>query len=105
MRRRRSVNLAPPIGMSDHAPRAFGTDTKCRLNEIKCFLSNLLSVYTMYIQITYHLQLVSIPFYETQLTIPAYDRNLYLKLVRFMVPEFGSTFVSKSFHLHHKEFT
>ena len=48
MRRRRSENLAPPIGMSDHAPQAVGTDIKCRLNEIKCVLSNLLSVYTMY---------------------------------------------------------
>ena len=47
MRRRGSENLAPPIGMSDHAPQAFGTDIKCHLNEIKCFLSNLLSVYTM----------------------------------------------------------
>ena len=47
MRRRGSENLAPPIRMSDHAPQAFGTDIKCRLNEIKCFLSNLLSVYTM----------------------------------------------------------
>ena len=34
--------------MSDHAPQAVGTDIKCRLNEIKCVLSNLLSVYTMY---------------------------------------------------------
>ena len=40
--------LAPLIGMSDHAPQAFGTDIKCRLTEIKCFLSILLSVYTMY---------------------------------------------------------
>ena len=48
MRRRGSENLASPIGMSDHAPQAFGTDIKCRLNEIKSFLSNLLSVYTMY---------------------------------------------------------
>ena len=37
MRRRGSENLAPPIGMSDHAPQAFGTDIKCRFNEIKCF--------------------------------------------------------------------
>ena len=48
MRMRGSENLAPPIGMSDHAPQAFGTDIKCRLTEIKCFLSNLSSVYTMY---------------------------------------------------------
>ena len=43
MRRRGSENLAPPIGMSDHAPQAFRTDIKCRLSDIKCFLSNLLS--------------------------------------------------------------
>ena len=48
MRRCGSENLAPPIGMLDHAPQAVGTDIKCRLNEIKCVLSNLLSVYTMY---------------------------------------------------------
>ena len=47
MRRRGSENLAPPIGMSDHAPQAVGTDINC-INEIKCVLSNLLSVYTMY---------------------------------------------------------
>ena len=28
--------------------KAFETDIKCRLIEIKCVLSNLLSVYTMY---------------------------------------------------------
>ena len=67
MRRRGSENLVPPIGMSDHAPQAFGTDIKCRLTEIKCFLSNLLSVYTMY---TDSIQLVvSIPFHETELPI------------------------------------
>ena len=48
MRRRGDEHLAPPIGMSDHASQAVGTDIKCRLNEIKCILSNLLSVYTMY---------------------------------------------------------
>ena len=34
MRMRVSENLAPPIGMSDHAPQAFGTDIKCSLTEI-----------------------------------------------------------------------
>ena len=48
MCRRRNENLAPPIEMSDHAPQAFGIDIKCRLTQIKCFLSNLLSVYSMY---------------------------------------------------------
>ena len=45
MRRRGSEKLAPPIGMSDHTPE---TDIKCRLIELKCVLSNLLSVYTLY---------------------------------------------------------
>ena len=67
--------------MSDHAPQAFGTDIKCHLNEMECFLSNLLSVYTMYTDSIPQL-VVSIPFYETELTIPAYDRNLCLKLAR-----------------------
>ena len=51
MCRRGNENLAPSIGMSDHAPQAVGTDIKCRLTEIKCFLSMLSSVYTMYTDI------------------------------------------------------
>ena len=62
--------------MSDHAPQAFGTDIKCRLTEMKCFFNNLLSVYTMY-TVKYHLQfVVSIPFYETELTIGTCASNL-----------------------------
>ena len=37
MRRRGCENLAPPIGMSDHATRAFGTDIQCRIIAIRCF--------------------------------------------------------------------
>ena len=83
MHRRGSENLASPIGMSDHAPQAFGTDIKCRLTEIKCFFGNLLSVYTMYADNIPFTTCFSIPFYETELTIG----KPVPELVRFTVPE------------------
>ena len=104
MRRRGSENLAPPIGMSDHAPQAFGTDIKCRLTEIKCFLSNLLSVYILCIpvQTTYHLQLVvSITFYEIELTIGTCASNLRdlrsLNCDQHLCPN-HSIYITKSMH-------
>ena len=85
--------------VSDHAPQAFRTYIKCRLTEIKCFLSNLLSIYILYIQITYHLQLV--PFYETELTIGTCASNLrnlrFLNCDQHLCPN-HSIYITKSIH-------